>query len=197
MRNPVNVSTTVAVLLALILPMGALTQASPTEMTDEEKIADAMSAGPASITQDATILDWPSEPGGDFRVLREGTNGWSCIASSPGAVAKGQNNALCDDEVWLAWEHALMEGRTPEIDRLGISYSLSNTAEGSNTDPSVTGPTEDNQWHRMGPHVALLVPDPAMLEGISTDPHNGGPYVMWAGTPYAHIMVPIESHSDH
>ena len=31
-------------------------------------------------------------------------------------------------------------------------------------------------------------------EGISTDPNNGGPFVMWAGTPYAHIMVPIESH---
>ena len=24
------------------------------------------------------------------------------------------------------------------------------------------------------------------------DPENGGPYVMWKGTPYAHIMVPTE-----
>ncbi len=37
----------------------------------------------------------------------------------------------------------------------------------------------------------ILVPDPAMLEGISTDPDNGGPYVMWKGTPYAHIMIPV------
>ncbi len=28
---------------------------------------------------------------------------------------------------------------------------------------------------------------------FSTDPHNGGPYVMWKGTPYAHLMVPIGS----
>ena len=27
--------------------------------------------------------------------------------------------------------------------------------------------------------------------GLSTDPHNGGPYVMWKGTPYAHIMIPV------
>lgn len=26
--------------------------------TDEEKIADAMSAGPASVAEDATIMDW-------------------------------------------------------------------------------------------------------------------------------------------
>jgi len=32
-----------------------------------------------------------------------------------------------------------------------------------------------------------------MLEGISTDPHNGGPFVMWKGTPYAHVMIPVGS----
>jgi hypothetical protein len=37
----------------------------------------------------------------------------------------------------------------------------------------------------------ILVPDPKMLEGISTDPQSGGPYVMYKGTPYAHIMVPV------
>jgi hypothetical protein len=37
----------------------------------------------------------------------------------------------------------------------------------------------------------LIVPDPAMLEGITTDFNLGGPYVMWKGTPYAHVMVPV------
>ena len=36
----------------------------------------------------------------------------------------------------------------------------------------------------------ILVPDPAALEGLSTDP-NDPVYVMWKGTPYAHIMVKI------
>jgi hypothetical protein len=35
------------------------------------------------------------------------------------------------------------------------------------------------------------VPDPALLEGIPTDPATGGPYVMWKGTPYQHVMVPV------
>jgi hypothetical protein len=42
-----------------------------------------------------------------------------------------------------------------------------------------------------GAHLMIVLPDPKMLEGISDDPHNGGPYVMWKGTPYAHIMIPV------
>jgi hypothetical protein len=25
-----------------------------------------------------------------------------------------------------------------------------------------------------------------------TDPHQGGPWIMWAGTPYEHLMVPVK-----
>jgi hypothetical protein len=41
----------------------------------------------------------------------------------------------------------------------------------------------------------VIVPDLEMLEGVSTDPYNGGPWIMWPGTPYAHLMIPIESFS--
>ena len=49
----------------------------------------------------------------------------------------------------------------------------------------------DNQWGLHLPHLMIVVPSLAALEGISTDPNNGGPYVMYPGTPYAHIMAPI------
>ena len=61
----------------------------------------------------------------------------------------------------------------------------------SNIDPYATEETSDNEWVVEGSHFMILIPDPAMLEGISTDSKNGGPYVMWKGTPYAHIIVPL------
>jgi hypothetical protein len=61
---------------------------------------------------------------------------------------------------------------------------------GSNTDPFATGPTADNQWVVAPSHVMVLVPDPKLLDSLPTDPHSGGPWVMWKGTKYAHIMVP-------
>ena len=29
------------------------------------------------------------------------------------------------------------------------------------------------------------------LDSMSDDPKSGGPWVMWKGTPYAHLMVPV------
>ena len=39
----------------------------------------------------------------------------------------------------------------------------------------------------------MLVPNSEDLEAISTDHLNGGPWVMWPDTPYAHIMIPLEN----
>jgi len=37
----------------------------------------------------------------------------------------------------------------------------------------------------------IAVPDPKQLDAFPSDPHAGGPWVMWKGTKYAHLMVPI------
>jgi hypothetical protein len=63
-------------------------------------------------------------------------------------------------------------------------------SHGSNSDPYAVKATGDNQWAHHLPHIMIVVPDLKSLEGMSTDPSNGGPYVMYKGTPYAHIMAP-------
>ena len=60
----------------------------------------------------------------------------------------------------------------------------------SNIDPFAAEPTDDNDWIKEGPHLMIIVPDVAAFEGLSTDPKDPV-YVMWKGTPYAHIMVRI------
>ena len=39
--------------------------------SDAEKIASAMQGGPKFVTQNATVLDWPSSPGGEFPAFSE------------------------------------------------------------------------------------------------------------------------------
>ncbi|GAM70181.1 hypothetical protein JCM19236_5728 [Vibrio sp. JCM 19236] len=74
---------------------------------------------------------------------------------------------------------------------MGISYMLAGDGGASNINPYDTEKTDDNQWIVEGPHLMIITPDAALLESLPTDPSQGGPYVMWKGTPYAHIMVPI------
>jgi hypothetical protein len=47
-------------------------------------MADALKAGPSFITKEATLLDWPAMPGGEYRLLRKGTNEWTCLPAIPG-----------------------------------------------------------------------------------------------------------------
>lgn len=37
----------------------------------------------------------------------------------------------------------------------------------------------------------IITPDKHLLDTLPTDPYYGGPYVMWKGTPYEHIMIPV------
>src|SRR5688572_3679539 len=64
---------------------GAEAASGPVLPTDdvELQIANAMSAAPAAVSQEATILGWPIEEGGDMVVLQEGTNEWTCTVDWP------------------------------------------------------------------------------------------------------------------
>ena len=158
-------------------------------MTKDQKIRNAMSAAPASVSAKATILDWPAKEGDKPAVLRAGTNGWNCLPDMPDT--KG-NDPMCVDQSWMKWIDAYMAHKTPQLTTAGVGYMMApGGGWGSNTDPYAMAATADNQWGLHTPHVMLLVPDLKMLDGISSDPANGGPYVMFKGTPYAHIMAPV------
>jgi hypothetical protein len=167
--------------IGLLIPGAAMAQALP---TPDQLIAYAESAGIPEIAAQATILD----AGGN--VLRQGTNGWTCMAM-PGAP-------MCVDRQWMSWLDAYINQRDEvEVTAVGISYMLRGDEGASNLDPFAQGPTPDNEWVVTGPHLMLIVPNPALLEGIPTDPSGGGPYVMWRGTPFVHVMIPLEGNSVH
>ena len=101
------------------------------------------------------------------------------------------DSPMCFDAVWEEWAPAWVNKKPFKTSKVGMAYMLMGDNGASNKDPYAAEPTADNDWVVEGPHLMILVPDPKMLDGVSTDPHNGGPYVMWKGTPYAHIMVPV------
>ena len=164
------------------------------KMTDAEKITNAMSAAPADIAKNATIMDWGASMGDAPRQLRAGTNGWVCFPNSPGEFGDASvDDPMCLDAQWQQWAQAWMSKSTPKPTGTGIAYMLKGDRGASNTDPYATGPTADNNWVVSPPHVMVLYPDTAMLDSFPTDPMQGGAWVMWKGTPYAHLMVPVSS----
>jgi hypothetical protein len=151
-----------------------------------------MSAGPPEIAQDATILDWPTKPDADWTVLRKGSNGWTCLPDDNTlATATPTNDPMCLDATFMAWMKAYMAGSEPNITRPGIGYMFHGGANADNDDPSIWVPAEGGAWNIEPPHVMAVYPEP-LDPAMSHDPNYGGPYVMFAGTPYEHLMIPVD-----
>lgn len=161
--------------------------------TDAEKVAQALAAAPSEVSARATVLDWPAEADADFRVLRQGDNGWTCLPDPPGDT---NFEPMCNDAAWMSWFRAYVSGGTPDTRRMGISYMLNSRWATSNVDPAATAETPDNMWVEGGGHIMIIVPDPAMLSQYPAEPGPGA-YVMWPGTPWVHLMVPMEELMDH
>lgn len=149
----------------------------------EAKIADALSAAWPGMAEGAKVVDW------EGNVLREGSNGYTCLPTPP--MLSG-TAPMCMDSEWMKWADAWSNKNDYAAETLAISYMLAGDEGASNIDPYAEGPTEDNQWIKEGAHLMILAP-PELLEKFPTDPYNGGPYLMWKGTPYAHLMVPLEA----
>jgi hypothetical protein len=100
---------------------------------------------------------------------------------------------MCNEKTWDVLISAMMKKEDFKPDALSVSYMLAGegTALGvSNSDPYATDPKTTDDWVKEGPHLMIVVPDRAMLKGLSRNPKDPV-YVMWGDTPYAHIMVKI------
>jgi hypothetical protein len=191
---PVRILVAAAALVpAVLFAQHKMTSdAPPPKMTPAKKISNAMSAAPADIARSATIMDWPQKEGGQPTQLRAGTNGWVCFPNSPSEYgAASVDDPMCMDKQWQAWGEAWMNKTQPKVAGTGIAYMLKGDRGASNSDPFATGPTATNNWVVSPPHIMVLYEDLKQLDAFPTDPKTGGPWVMWKGTPYAHLMVPV------
>jgi hypothetical protein len=177
---------------SLILVVGAAAAVAAQQhaagaKSDQALIKSAMTAAPAAVAKDATIIDVSAD--GKIRTVRKGTNSFSCMADNPETPGP---DAMCGDQNAMEWVNAWINKREPPQNKVGFMYMLAGGTDASNTDPYAQKPTANNNWIETGPHV-MVVGAKGMMEGYPRDPKpdTSKPYVMWAGTPYEHLMLPV------
>ncbi len=171
-------------MLAVALPAAQLARAEG----DADLIKSAESAAPAAIGSGAAIYAMGAD--GKMKTLREGTNGFWCMPDSPATPGP---DPMCGDANAMEWAMAWIGKTEPPKGKVGFMYMLAGGTDASNTDPYATAPSADNAWVKTGPHV-MVMNAMDMMAGYPTaaQPDTSKPYVMWAGTPYAHLMIPVE-----
>ena len=152
-------------------------------------MASAMSAAPEAITKNATIMIPDSK--GKMRVARKGTNGFTCMPDDP--ISPGPD-PMCMDANAARWLDAYFAHRTPPANKVGFMYMLMGGTDASNTDPYAKKPPAGGHWVVTGPHVMVVGANPEFYASYprGADPDTSSPYVMWAGTPYQHLMAPVK-----
>ncbi len=172
------------------LPPGTTTTS---QHSDDWKIRNALSAAPATIAANATVMDWPADKEhAHGRILKRGTNGWTCMPDVPGVP---QHNPMCADETMMKWIMASLAGEKPNLERVGLSYMLLGEVAADIGDLDAKKPPPGKDWYYAGPHVMIVLPDAAAaaLSAVNRDPSTNGPYVRWlrykGATPL--LVVPV------
>jgi len=99
---------------------------------------------------------------------------------------------MCVDQNGMAWIDALMNKKDPPKGKMGFGYMLAGGSDASNTDPFATAPAPGGKWVDTGPHVMVFNVGDAFAGYPTTAANTKVPYVMFPGTPYAHLMLPVK-----
>jgi hypothetical protein len=160
---------------------GQVAGATDAGETAETKIDRAMSAGPPEIAQSAKIIDKDAE--GHPVVLREGTNGFTCMPGNPKVIG---DPPMCADGPSMQWAADFAAHKPKPTNTVpGITYMLAGATQRSDSDPyDKTSPPID-----VGPHWMIMWPFDPKATGLPTTHRDTGAYIMWAGSPYAHVHV--------
>lgn len=163
----------------------------------EWQIKAFTSAAPAFIGDHATVI------GASGKVIRKGSNGWRCepFMPMPEGGFKTPHDAApaCSDSNAVAWANAYKSQQIPELESDGWIWMLHGDLGVDNFKPYTDG--QKNMGHKhfieSGAHLMLMPKNPSSLDGQSTEYTSGGPYVMFKGTPYVHLMIPVEGYYDY
>ena len=166
--------------------------ASVVEMAPEPgsvpwKIQNARSAAPASISAGARVRERMNPDTAWGAVLAQGDSTWTCIADDPNTQA---NDPYCIDGEGARFVEAWRAQRPPRLSGMGIAYILQGSASASDTDPFKTMPDSGQQWLVDPPHIGIAMPNARSYAGLPTRRRTDGPWVKFAGTPYAYIIIP-------
>ena len=154
------------------------------KMSQDELIKLALSAAPAHIAKDATVM--VPGPEGKLMEARKGTNGFTCI---PDVDGMSEPDPMCADAASMQWVNDLMSGAPKPANTVpGVAYM----AKGGwhfEKDGKIVMNKEGAKAVKEPPHWMVFWPFDSKSSGIPDMPGPLGTYVMFDGSPYAHLMI--------
>ena len=153
-------------------------------MSEKEQRELALLAAPAHIAKEAGIMVFGAD--GKLTEIKKSTNGFTCI---PSVMQLSTPDPMCMDEATHQWMNDMMSHAPKPTNTVpGIAYMAHGGAHFEKDGSIVMSP--DGAKTVMEPaHWMIMWPFDAATTKLPTMPNSSGTYIMFDGTPYAHLMV--------
>ncbi len=162
---------------------GAAVKAVKT-MSEEDQTALAISGAPPHIAKEAGIMIYGTD--GKLTETKKSANGFTCI---PSVMNLPDPDPMCMDAAVQQWMTDRMNHAPKPTNTVpGIAYMARGGAH-FEKDGKIVMSGDGAKIVKEPPHWMLMWPfDPAATK-LPTVPNPSGVYIMFDGSPYAHLML--------
>lgn len=154
-------------------------------MPQEALIKLALSAAPSHISKDAAVM-LPDQDG-KLTEVKQGTNGFTCI---PTVNNRPESDPMCFDAAVGQWVDALVNKKDKPGNTVpGISYMARGGYHWEKDGKILMEEVPGAKLVKEPPHWMLMWPFDSKEAKLPTLPNPSGVYIMFDGSPFAHLMV--------
>jgi hypothetical protein len=179
---------------SLLVPNAALSRHKPAKkgstvkevksLSVKDQTALALSAAPAHISKEAGVMVY----GADAKLIEVKTsiNGFNCI---PTVMNLPVPDPICMDAASNQWMNDIMSNAPKPSNTVpGIAY-MARGGSHYEKDGKVVMSGEGAKVAKEPPHWMIMWPFDAAASKLPIVPNASGVYIMFEGSPYAHLMV--------
>lgn len=154
-------------------------------MSEQEQTALALSAAPTHIVKEAGVMVFGAD--GKLTEVKKSENGFTCI---PTVMNLPDPDPMCMDGAAYQWMTDIMnKAPKPSNTVPGIAYMARGGSHFEKDKKVVMEKETGAKVVKEPPHWMVMWPfDPAVTK-LPTAPNPSGSYIMFDGSPYAHLMI--------
>lgn len=154
-------------------------------MSEKEQTALALSAAPAHIAKEAGVMVFGAD--GKLIEAKKSENGFTCI---PTVMNLPDPDPMCMDGAAYQWMTDIMnKAPKPSNTVPGVAYMARGGSHFEKDKKVVMEKETGARVVKEPPHWMVMWPfDPAATK-LPTAPNPSGSYIMFDGSPYAHLMI--------
>lgn len=153
-------------------------------MSEKDQTALALSAAPAHISKDAGVMVFGAD--GKLTETRKSANGFTCI---PTVMNLPDPDPMCMDAASQQWFTDITNNAPKPTNTVpGIAYMVRGGSH-FEKDGKVVMSGDGAKIVKEPAHWMVMWPFDAAATKLPTTPNPSGTYIMFDGSPYAHLMV--------